>query len=64
MDQDLSQDHTSATSVAGNVWERNGVALQLKSTVLTIPKLKETKTHANVFSHSLSRLFISAMKSR
>jgi hypothetical protein len=30
MDHGFSQVHRNATSVAGNVWERNGGALQLK----------------------------------
>jgi len=30
VDHGLSQDHTIATSVAGNMWEQNGVAMQLK----------------------------------
>jgi hypothetical protein len=30
VDYCFSQDHTSATSVAWNMWEQNGVAIQLK----------------------------------
>jgi len=30
VDRGLSHNHTSVTSVAGIMWERNGAALQLK----------------------------------